>query len=62
MDLVDVDSEKWADLKAHQPFYAQVNFQETHRAFKAPKKADPAKVELPPYYPDHPVAPAIPQF
>jgi arylsulfatase A-like enzyme len=43
-------------LKAHQPFYAQVNFQETHRKFHAPKKADPAKVELPPYYPDHPVA------
>ncbi len=50
------DSDKWADLKTHEPFYAQVNFQETHRAFKAPKKADAAKVELPPYYPDHPVA------
>jgi arylsulfatase A-like enzyme len=50
------DSDKWADLKTHQPFYAQVNFQETHRAFRAPKKADPAKVDLPPYYPDHPVA------
>lgn len=49
------DSSRWADLKAHQPFYAQVNFQETHRAFRAPKKADPAKVEIPPYYPDHPV-------
>jgi arylsulfatase A-like enzyme len=44
------------DLKAHQPFYAQVNFQETHRKFHAPKRADPAKMELPPYYPDHPVA------
>src|ERR1041385_2058812 len=31
------DSERWADLKTHQPFYAQVNFQETHRTFKAPK-------------------------
>ncbi len=50
------DSDKWTDLKSHQPFYAQVNFQETHRAFKAPKKADPAQVELPPYYPDHPIA------
>jgi N-sulfoglucosamine sulfohydrolase len=50
------DSDQWVDLKAHQPFYAQVNFQETHRKFHAPKKADPAKVELPPYYPDHPVA------
>lgn len=50
------DSDKWVDLKSHQPFYAQVNFQETHRKFHAPKRADPAKVELPPYYPDHPVA------
>lgn len=32
------DTNRWADLKAHQPFYAQVNFQETHRAFRAPKK------------------------
>ncbi|MBI5385298.1 MAG: sulfatase [Verrucomicrobia bacterium] len=50
------DSRKWSDLKSHQPFFAQINFQETHRKFRAPKKADPAKVELPPYYPDHPVA------
>ncbi len=49
------DSNKWADLKTHQPFYAQVNFQETHRKYHAPKKADPAKVVFPPYYPDHPV-------
>jgi len=47
------DSSKWADLKSHQPFYAQVNFHETHRNYKAPRKADPAKVEIPPYYPDH---------
>jgi arylsulfatase A-like enzyme len=49
------DSANWNDLKSHQPFYAQVNFQETHRTYHAPKKADPAKVEIPPYYPDHPV-------
>jgi len=49
------DSDRWDDLKAHQPFYAQVNFQETHRKFHAPTHADPAKVEIPPYYPDHPV-------
>jgi N-sulfoglucosamine sulfohydrolase len=49
------DSAKWSDLKTHQPFYAQVNFSETHRAFRAPKKADPDKVEIPPYYPDDPV-------
>jgi len=45
------DTDNWNELKAGQPFYAQVNFSETHRKFKAP-----AKVDLPPYYPDHPVA------
>lgn len=50
------DSDNWNDLKSKQPFLAQVNFPETHRAFKSPKRADPAKVELPPIYPDHPVA------
>ena len=49
------DSANWDDLKAHGPFYAQINFQETHRTYHAPKKADPAKVEIPPYYPDHPI-------
>jgi N-sulfoglucosamine sulfohydrolase len=49
------DSDEWSDLKSHQPFYAQVNFSETHRTFHAPKHADPAKVEIPPYYPDHPI-------
>jgi arylsulfatase A-like enzyme len=50
------DSDRWADLKTHQPFFAQINFDETHRVFKAPKRADPAKVELPPWTPDHPIA------
>lgn len=49
------DSDRWSDLKEKHPFFAQVNFQETHRKFHAPKKADPAKVAIPPYYPDHPV-------
>jgi N-sulfoglucosamine sulfohydrolase len=48
-------SDRWADLVAHQPFYAQVNFQETHREFRAEGITDPARVVLPPYYPDHPV-------
>ncbi|MCE9559007.1 MAG: sulfatase, partial [Armatimonadetes bacterium] len=43
------------DLAATRPFFAQLNFWETHRAFKAPTVVDPAAVELPPYYPDHPV-------
>jgi arylsulfatase A-like enzyme len=49
------DSASWDEMKAHQPFYGQVNFQETHRDFHAPQKADPATLEIPPYYPDHPV-------
>src|SRR5439155_13800906 len=49
------DGDRWQDLKSHQPFFAQVNFKETHRKFVSPKRADPAKVEFPPYYPDHPV-------
>lgn len=49
------DSDQWSELPSHQPFYAQINFNETHRAYTAPKKADPSKVEIPPYYPDHPV-------
>src|SRR5262245_22491331 len=49
------DYDRWDDLKAHRPFFAQVNFQETHRTFHAPRKVDPAKVVVPPYYPDHPV-------
>ncbi len=40
---------------AHQPFAAQINFQETHRPFRAPRRADPARVEIPPYEPDHPI-------
>ncbi len=47
------DSADWDDLKSHQPFMAQINFKETHRKFTGPEKADPALVEIPPYYPDH---------
>src|SRR5262245_9672694 len=49
------DSDRWADLRAHRPFFAQLNFAETHRPFQAPKRADPSRLEVPPYEPDHPV-------
>jgi arylsulfatase A-like enzyme len=49
------DSRRWSDLKSHQPFFAQINFQETHRRFHAPPRTDPAVIEVPPYEPDHPV-------
>ena len=56
----------WARLKDHQPFFAQVNFPNVERGVQFfggkwtnsdtnPKHADPAKLELPPYYPDTPV-------
>ncbi|MCA9156073.1 MAG: sulfatase [Planctomycetales bacterium] len=48
--------DRWEELKQRQPFYAQINFSQSHRGWGAPAKADPAKVTLPPYYPDHPAA------
>lgn len=49
------DSSNWDDLKQNQPFYAQVNFSETHRRWHGPEQTDPNNVTPPPYYPDHPV-------
>ncbi|MCS6952487.1 MAG: sulfatase [Bryobacterales bacterium] len=50
------DGDDWSARRRGQPFYAQVNFSETHRAFRrCPERpVDPGRVELPPYYPDHP--------
>lgn len=50
------DGEDWSERRRGQPFYAQINFSETHRAFRrfTENPVDPARVELPPYYPDHP--------
>ena len=60
------DTKNWADLPSHQPFYAQVNFPETHRGGawdsshkNIPWTANPDSVQLPPYYPDHPEARAV---
>jgi arylsulfatase A-like enzyme len=52
------DSAKWETLKTHQPFYAQLNFHETHRPYDRLKNkpTDPATVTLPPYLADHPIA------
>ena len=56
------DSNRWADLKTHQPFYAQLNLPETHRGAewrtaheRVARPVDPDQVVLPPYAPDHPV-------
>ena len=60
------DLSDWETLKTNQPFYAQVNFSETHRghAWNTAHKqiehpADPKQVVIPPYYPDHPVTRAV---
>ena len=57
------DGHDMANLKANQPFFAHVQFPETHRGKDWDKAAsvidhaaDPNKVDLPPYYPDHPLA------
>jgi arylsulfatase A-like enzyme len=54
------DGAHWKERKPGQPVYAQINFTAPHKgpAFLAARKRksliDPGKVELPPYYPDHP--------
>ena len=57
------DGNDMALLSTNQPFFAHVQFPETHRgkdwdeaASRIDHPADPAKVDLPPYYPDHPIA------
>ncbi len=55
------DGTHWNQRAKGQPFYAQINFTAPHKgpmwplARQAKQLVDPAKVELPPYYPDHPV-------
>jgi uncharacterized sulfatase len=51
------DGTDWSQRQPGQPFFAQINFNMTHRDYQRDKKnpIDPAKVELPPCYPDHPV-------
>ncbi len=50
------DTQDWSELTKNEPFFAQVQIPESHRGFHGPRKADPEKVDLRPYYPDHPVA------
>ncbi len=52
------DGTDWNERKPGQPFFAQVNLREAHRPFERDKEhpVDPQHVELPPYYPDHPIA------
>ncbi len=55
------DGDDWSQRRSGQPFFAHVNFRESHKGPAFPEArqqrelVDPAKVPLPPYYPDHPV-------
>lgn len=55
------DGTHWNQRGKGQPFYAQINFTAPHKgpmwpeARKQKDLVNPEKVELPPYYPDHPV-------
>lgn len=51
----------WSKRRPGQPFFAQIQLKVTHRGdwwprvtAESPDPVDPAKVELPPYLPDHP--------
>ncbi|MFM7322012.1 MAG: sulfatase [Armatimonadota bacterium] len=49
------EHEDWKTLRADgRPFFAMLNLWETHRPFEAPRVTDPARFDLPPFYPDHP--------
>ena len=52
------DGTDWSQRKPGQPFFAEVHFSEAHRTFHRDpdNPIDPDDVELPPYYPDHPIA------
>ncbi len=57
------DGSDWNQRKPGRPFFAQLSISMTHRGGhwkglrqKLKNPVDPAKVKLPPYYPDHPVS------
>ncbi|MBD3275844.1 MAG: sulfatase-like hydrolase/transferase [Candidatus Marinimicrobia bacterium] len=52
------DGTDWTQREEGQPFFAEIHFSETHRTFEhdPDNPIDPDEVELPPYYPDHPLA------
>ncbi len=56
------DGARWSELPKDRPWYAQINFAETHRGRAWNRShtvidrcADPSKVVVPPYYPEHPL-------
>jgi len=51
------DGTDWSQRKPGQPFFAEMHFSETHRNFyrDPDNPINPDDVEVPPYYPDHPI-------
>lgn len=51
------DGKDWKERREGQPFFAQITLAVTHRNFSRDKQSpiDPGKVDIPPYYPDHPL-------
>lgn len=51
------DGTDWSQRAPGQPFFAQINIDEAHRTWTRDmqRPVDPSRVELPPYYPDHPI-------
>ena len=45
----------WEGRQKDQPFFAQIQLKGGKNSGKGVPKTDPAKVQVPPYYPDHPV-------
>ncbi len=51
------DGNDWTQRKEGQPFFAQIQIKEPHRAFVTATKKYP-NAPIPPYYPEHPVTTA----
>ena len=52
------DAQMWDELSKDKPFFAYFNLKLTHRPFERDtfNPVDPMEVNVPPYYPDHPVS------
>jgi uncharacterized sulfatase len=57
-DERSIDGTDWRQRERSQPFFGMIQFKQTHRDFENDREnpIDPAKVELPPCYPDHPLS------
>jgi len=51
------DGSDWSQREPGQPFFSQVNIDESHRPWARDMRnpVNPAEIEIPPYYPDHPL-------